>query len=257
MAPNLPNEIPVNGIRDPNYTENPEMEDKPQWEANIVQFDKTGVLLWHPTRSIYEFIKNDVMSYTLNHPQYPKFIWRPKVVDVGCGAGVGSNILSQEADFVWGIDKNAKSVKFAQEAFTRVRNGIYYSSQVSFDIYDIMAETRATMKFDEIVCVEIIEHISDTHTFLTNLIKKFNKTKNEPSQYYISTPNRNHPQIQKDRPKNIYHVKEFSSGELVVMLSNYFTNIELFTAAGIPIPKEEYETTTHTPLLAKCTGVKI
>ncbi|MEK6884500.1 MAG: hypothetical protein AABY22_33015, partial [Nanoarchaeota archaeon] len=33
-------------IRDENYKENMEKEDKPQWTANVIQFDKTGKLLW-------------------------------------------------------------------------------------------------------------------------------------------------------------------------------------------------------------------
>ena len=42
--------LPKNGITDPNYKENPEMEDKPQWEANIVQFAKSDLLLWKASR---------------------------------------------------------------------------------------------------------------------------------------------------------------------------------------------------------------
>jgi len=153
------------------YTENPEMGDKPQWEANIVQFAKSGQLLWKQTRTMYEFIKNYMIRRVMEHPQYPKFVWKPTIVDVGCGCGAGANILSQEADFVWGIDKNEKSIQFAQEAFTRHKNGIYYSSQLSFDQLDILKDTRQFMMFDIVVAIEIIEHINDYNTFLKQIVR--------------------------------------------------------------------------------------
>jgi len=100
-------------------------------------------------------------------------------------------VMSQEADFVWGIDKNEQSVKFAKEAFTRVKNGIYYNAQVSFDQFDVISETRETMKFDLVATVETIEHISDHKKFLEQIIRFDKKDNNNPTEYFISTPNRN------------------------------------------------------------------
>jgi|SRR3990167_761711 len=236
-------------ISDPDYQENPEMPDKNQVKANIDLFMHNGVLLWKPTRLMYEFIKNHCMWKATQHPQYPKFIWKPTVVDVGCGSGVGSNVISQEADFVWGIDKNELSVQFAKEAFTRVKNGVYYNSQVSFDVFDIVNENRETMKFDIVVAIEIIEHIADCYKFLEQITKKFDtKSKDNPTEYFISTPNRNHKTIQKDKPRNIYHVREFTSQEFHAVLSHFFEEVQFFSAAGEPTGID----TTHTPLLAKC-----
>ncbi|HEC65378.1 hypothetical protein LCGC14_1222630 [marine sediment metagenome] len=251
--------LPKNGITDPNYKENPEMEDKPQWEANIVQFAKSNILLWKPTRWMYEYVRESMLVKIQEHPQYPKFIWKPKVVDVGCGMGVGSNVLSQEADFVWGIDKNEASVSFAKQAFSRVKNGIYYSSQVTYDHMDILKDTREFLKFDVVVAIEIIEHIYDYKLFLETLIKKFDKRKEgyEATEYFISTPNRNNRNILKDHPQNKYHCREWTSSEYLAILKEYFKEVELFNSKGIPIPKDEYETTTHTPLLAKCSLPKL
>ena len=255
---------PAFGIEDEHYHENPEKEDKEQWTANIIQFEKSGKLLWHPTRFMYEHIKTFCMERALKHPQYPKYIWKPKIVDVGCGSGVGSNILSQEADFVWGIDKNVNSIKFAQEAFTRVKTGIYYSSQLTFDVFDITKDNRQTMQFDVVVAIEIFEHIYDIETFMKNMIGKFAKKdksgkfdREDGTIFFISTPNRNNEQISKERPINQYHVREMTSGELVKFLSQFFEVVELANAKGEPIPPQEYETTKHTPILARCSFPKL
>lgn len=243
------------GILDPNYKSNPEATDKEQWGTNIAQFKGTGQLLWHVTRDMYEFIKRYCMERTMQHPQYPKFIWKPKIVDVGCGIGVGSNILSQEADFVWGIDKNVNSVNFAKEAFTRVKNNIYYSSQLSFDNIDIVSDNRDFMKFEVVVAIEVIEHIYDTYKFLTTLINRFAKKnkkgeidREDPTTFFLSTPNRNNKSIQKDKPKNSFHVREWTSGEYHALLSRYFEEVKLFNSAGVPCEIE----TNHTPIIARC-----
>lgn len=242
------------GIRDPDYRENPEMEDKPQWEANIVQFANSNLLLWTPTRMMYTYIKNYLMRIVLEHPQYPKFIWKPTVVDVGCGSGVGANIISQEADMVWGIDKNKTSIRFATEAFERQKNGIYYSSQLTFDHIDILEDTREYLKFDYVICIEIIEHIYDYKKFLYTIIKKFRKkTKEGETQFFISTPNRNHKTIAKDHPKNIYHVREWTAEEFFDVLSEYFEKVQLMSAKGEPTERS----TEHTPILAQCSVPKI
>lgn len=246
---------PDPSIKDPNYTENPEADDKEQWMTNLKLFIDSNVLLWHPTKSMYVFIKDYCIQKIIAHPQYPKFIWKPTIVDVGCGIGVGTNILSQEADFVWGIDKNEKSVKFGQAAFERQKNGIYYSSQVSFEVVDIIKDTRTFMKFDIVAAIEIIEHINDYRTFLKNLIIKFDNRRPgvEATEYFISTPNRNNKGIKKEKPGNPYHVREWTSEEMYDALSEYFSNIQLYSAAGVAVGK----TTDHTPVLAKCSGPKI
>lgn len=236
------------GIQDPNYQTNPEAEDKNQVLANLAQFVYSKKLLWYPTRNMYNAVKLWCMKRATEHPQYPKAIWKPKVVDVGCGSGVGSNVLSQEADFVWGIDKNPFSISFCKEAFNRIKNGIYYSSQLTFDVIDIMTENRELMKFDVVVAIEIIEHLEDTDLFLRQIIKHFASHKKgnynvaQPTTYFISTPNRNNEKIRKDKPQNLFHVREYTSQEFKALLSNYFQKVSLLNQKGEPVPDDTHET---------------
>lgn len=241
------------GVWDTNYTENPEAPDKDQIQDNFNLFLKGGVMLWKPTRMMYEFIKNQMLESTKKHAQFNKHIWQPTVVDVGCGSGVGTNILSQEASFAWGIDKNALSTKFASQVFSRIKNGIYYSTQVSYDNIDIINTERADrdfMKFDVVVAIEVFEHIYDNEKFLHNCIKFFGKPN---TVYWFSTPNRNNNIIRNDRPANGFHVRELTAEEYYTFLRRYFNNVEFFSAAGVPADVH----TNHTPLLAKCSDPTI
>lgn len=255
------------GIKDQNYQENPEKEDKDQILTNLAQFIYThnpekggkGKLLWYPTRNMYNFIKNECIKKVQEHAQYDKQIWKPNIVDVGCGCGVGTNILSQEAHFVWGIDKNEWSIEFAKEAFTREKNGIYYSPQVTFDVFDITSDSRQVMQFEIVVAIEVIEHIYDSHKFLKSLQrfakkdKKGNYHVSAPTEFYISTPNRNSKKIRKDKPENTFHVREWTSQEFKELLKNYFEQVELFNNKGEPTPDDSIEDL----VLAKCVFPKI
>ena len=66
------------------YLENPEIDcsNGDQYLRNIAMFNKFGIILNPYTRPMYEYIKNFCIDYAKNHPQYPKYIWKPKICDV-------------------------------------------------------------------------------------------------------------------------------------------------------------------------------
>jgi len=247
--------MPDPSIKDSNYQENPEAPDKEQWEDNINLFRKTGKLLWHHPRSMYSFIRDFCVAQVRNHPQYPKFIWKPKICEIGCGIGTGANVLSQEADFVWAIDKNKNSIKFAKEAFERNKNNIYYTPQLTFDIVDVLNEPRELMQFDIVTCIEMIEHINNYQgliDFIKRLCKK-NKdgTWQEPptgTVVFISTPNRNSPKISKERPFNKFHVREWHIQEFYDVLIKNFKYVTMYDWKGNLVDLD----TETTPVMAKC-----
>ena len=228
-------------ILNPEYKENPEIDYKHcnQYLRNTDMFRRCGKILYPPTRAMYEYIKNVCIDFVKSHPQYPKFIWKPKIVDVGCGGGFGSNILSQEADFVWGIDIDEESIKWAKDVFTRHKNNIYYNSQLTFEVIDVLTEPREIMKFDIVVCIETIEHINEYQKLL-NFIKKLCKT-NKRGEYlepldatlvYISSPNRNSSKILKDHPRSKRHIREWTPEELYAVLTKNFKYVTIMNHKG-------------------------
>ena len=255
---NIEEHVPLHGILDPNYKTNPQKEDKDQVLANLAQFVYSKKLLWYPTRNMYNAVRDYCKNKITKHTQYPKYVWKPKIVDVGCGSGIGSNVLSQEADFVWGIDKNEMSINFCKEAFSRLKNGIYYSSQLSFDQVDVMTDNREFMKFDIVVAIEIIEHVEDVDGFMKSIIKFAVKDKKGrysvawPTEFFISTPNRNNPKIKDDQPQNMYHIREWSSQEFQTLMEKYFKTVELLNQKGEPLTDEN-----DTPIMARASLPKI
>ncbi len=210
-----------------------------QYMRNIDMFRKCGRILYPDTSSIYKYIRNICIDQVKCHPQYPKFQWKPKICDVGCGGGYGSYILSHEADFVWGIDMSENNINWCKQVYEKHKNNIYYSSQLTFEVIDIRNEPRELMAFDIVACVEVIEHISDyekTLSFIKRLCKKEkNGVFREPPQatiVYISSPNRNHPKIGEMNPKNKRHVREWTPPELYKILTEHFKYVTLMDIKG-------------------------
>lgn len=233
-----------NGVTDPNYQENEQKEELDMVSRMHGRFKGIGIVIPQEQRTLYTAIKDWIRNECVTkNIQYPKFIWKPKVIDVGCGVGIGTNILSQEADYILGIDKNEESIRFAQQLFTREKNNIYWSTQVDFMEVDVTTETREFVKFDILVCAEVFEHLKESK----KLLEFLKKLMNNKSTLFISTPNRNADKIGKDKPNNEYHVFEPTSQEFKNTLSSYFSKVELLDFSLNPVSDD----TNITPIVAK------
>ncbi len=208
------------------------------------RFKGLGIAMPAPQRKIYENLKNLFLEDVKKWRGYPKQIRKPTVVDVGCGIGIGANILSQEADFVWGIDSNDETVRFARQLFERQKNNIYYTPQLTFDTVDAMNEPREMMQFDYVVAVEVIEHIPSNAAegflkFLNRFVKKDKHgqwvTNEERTKIYVTSPNRNSPHLQKDTPRNEHHTYEATAGEFYEFFTKHYQYVTILNSDFQPV----------------------
>jgi len=246
-------------ITNPKYIERKEVDyvtTNEQYAHNLTMYAKRKYVLYPPTKAIYEYIRNSCIDIVKNHPQYPKFNWKPKIADIGCGGGFGTYILSHEADFAWGIDISPTSIHWAKTIYEKHKNKYYYSSQITFDVIDVRDEPREIQYFDIVACVELIEHIDDyvkVLDFLKRLCKRHKKTGEivqppDATIVYISSPNRNFPKMGQEQAKNNKHVREWTAGELYGILVKHFKHVMLLDHNGEP---QELDTKTAV-LLYKC-----
>jgi 2-polyprenyl-3-methyl-5-hydroxy-6-metoxy-1,4-benzoquinol methylase len=235
------------GIVDLDYEQNPEVSELDMVSRIHTRFDMTGHVIPAAQRQMYTAIRSTFLSIVKSDPEFPERIWNPRVIDVGCGGGIGCNILSQEADFVWGIDKNERTIRYARQMFERVKNKAYWSPQVTFDVVDVTNEPRELAKFDVVVCIEVIEHIRDYRSLLSFLTR----VGKPDAQYFISSPNRNAwigtPKAKK--PANPYHVREWTAAEFTAVLGEYFSHVDLFDQHMGAVVQD----TTETPIMVRCT----
>ncbi|RKS97780.1 class I SAM-dependent methyltransferase [Chryseobacterium defluvii] len=145
--------------------------------------------------------------------EYAKsFVKNKKVLDFGCGSGYGTKMLSEHAESVTGVDISKEAVDFAKENYT--------SSNLKFKtIPEISNET-----FDIITSFQVIEHVPNDNRYVDDLKKLLN-----PGGYLlISTPDKtnrlfNHIQ----QPWNIFHLKEYTAGNLKHLLQKHFSKVEV------------------------------
>lgn len=210
------------------------------------RFKGTGLVMPQAQREIYQNIAESMKVWSEGQRGFPKRIVRPSVCDVGCGVGIGSNILSTEASFVWGIDTNAESISFATQMFGRTPNHIYYSPQVTFDVVDVTDMPREMKKFDYVTCVEVIEHIPADQA--DTLISFLNRVTKPNGVVFITSPNRNSPNIQDHTPYNEHHCYEATASEMYGYLITKYEHVVVYNKDLV----EQELNTIDTPLVFKC-----
>jgi SAM-dependent methyltransferase len=134
-----------------------------------------------------------------------------KVVDLACGEGYGSEVLSRTAAEVIGVDANP-------EAFAHA-SAKYSSETVSFrrELVESFDEPR-----DAVVFLQTIEHIADPGPLLDGFARIAPVS-------YISTPNLLTLAPEgAEKSDNPWHVKEYRLEEYRALLEPHFSRVEVY-----------------------------
>lgn len=130
-----------------------------------------------------------------------------RVIDLGCGEGYGSHILSCFADSVVGVDIDAASIEHAKNT--------YAGDNLRFITADITNLPIFKNEFNACVCFEVIEHIANYH----DVLKEITRILEPGGIVIISTPN---AFVKVSSQPNPFHVKEFTLMEFRNLLEEYF-----------------------------------
>lgn len=145
-----------------------------------------------------------------------QFVKNKNVLDLGCGEGYGSFLLSQSANQIIGVEIDHETVTHATHT--------YNQKNLQFIKGDILNLPIKNEKiFDVIVCFEAIEHI-EKHEQLLYEIERVLK---DDGFLIISTPN---TIIYNDDPSysNPYHVHELNFFEFKQLLKSAFFNVSFY-----------------------------
>lgn len=138
-----------------------------------------------------------------------------QVLDLGCNNGYGSATLSSTAASVIGVDVSRTAIVAAEE--------IHKKEGLSFQVIDGGRLPFDDSSFDMVVSCQVIEHISDTKSFLQEITRVLRPNGN----LFLTTPN---AEIRLDpgmRPWNQFHVREYSAGSLAGELEQFFSKVEV------------------------------
>lgn len=196
-----------------NYRPNPERS--ADWvERSVSRFRQWGSLIPPIQRSIY-------LSLAKSIPPC-------RILDAGCGLGVGSNILHQNGHTVTAIDIDGTNIEWIDAAYSGFKS----------ERWDIR-ERIPFGSFDVALCIEVIEHIEGPERALENLL-------DVADVLYVSTPNRRSNTLGQFSPKNPLHVKEYTPEEFVQLSP---ASCDVFDAQLNPVDL----LSTKTPLVYRLT----
>jgi len=137
-----------------------------------------------------------------------------RVVDMACGEGYGSEVLSRSASAVVGVDANPEAHEHARLRYQR------QNLRFERDLVESFSEPC-----DAVVFLQTIEHVQDPDAILEHF-----KDMLEPGGVaYVSTPNLlTLAPPGADKSDNPWHVKEYRAGEFRELCERHFGRVELF-----------------------------
>lgn len=145
-----------------------------------------------------------------------RFCQGKQVLDVACGEGYGSRILSNAAASVVGVDISAEAVAHAR--------GRYASDSLEFLEASAASLPLPDDSFDVVVSFETIEH-HDQHE---EMLSEIRRVLRPGGLMVLSSPNRQYYSIEPGY-SNPYHVKELFREELLALAGRYFSAIQVYS----------------------------
>jgi len=136
------------------------------------------------------------------------------VLDIACGEGYGSNLMSKNAKFVHGVDIDPETI-----ANAKIK---YVKSNMSFQIGSADNIPIPNASIDVVVSYETIEH-HDKHNEMMLEIKRVLKPN---GVLIISTPDKLF-YTDKRNYINEFHVKELYKNEFFDLVAARFSNIQI------------------------------
>jgi ubiquinone/menaquinone biosynthesis C-methylase UbiE len=138
-----------------------------------------------------------------------------RVLDVGCGAGYGTAELGRHAAAATGIDISPEAIAYAQAHYPEPKFVTSTASALPFD----------NASFDVVTAFEVIEHLSDWNTLLTEGCRVLAPH----GIFVVSTPNTlYYAESRAALGPNPFHEHEFEFGEFHAALSRVFPHVNVF-----------------------------
>ncbi len=138
------------------------------------------------------------------------------VLDIASGEGYGSNLLSKNASFVYGVDIDHETIQKAKFKYKNNNLKFLQGSTSKIPLGDDSV--------DVVISFETIEH-HDEHDKMLEEIKRVLRQK---GVLIISTPDK-HFYSDIRNYKNEYHVKELYKSQFEDLLKNYFNFYQFLT----------------------------
>lgn len=142
-----------------------------------------------------------------------EFVRDLDVLDIACGTGYGSALLSEVAKSVTGIDLSEDAISNAADS--------YKKDNLKYTVANCYALPFDSASFDAVVANEMIEHVQDHD----GLLEEAKRVLRPNGIVLISTPNK--PIYNRYKPPNVFHVSEMNQREFSELIERHFQHHHL------------------------------
>lgn len=168
-----------------------------------------------------QFTQDNLIQLLVRLARY-KFVCRvvkktDKVLEVGCGSGIGSIFIGQHCKSVLGIEIKKTEVEDACRINTR--------KNVTFQEVDFF-DMKSKEKYDVIVAMDVIEHLP--YELAKKLIQKSTRHLKQSGLFVIGTPSIYSYDYQGPLSK-ASHVKCYDRDELVELIESNYQRVIAFS----------------------------
>ena len=141
------------------------------------------------------------------------------VLEIGCGAGYGLEIIHSYAEMITTVDIDESSLTYAQNK--------YDQPNINFIHADILEGIKfEDNSFDYVISFQVIEHF--THKNVKKYLSEIQRVLKPGGKAFFTTPNRNTRLLPGQKPINTYHPTEYSKKSLERLLNKTFESVEIF-----------------------------
>lgn len=146
-----------------------------------------------------------------------KYCKGKRVLDLCCGEGYGSSLLSRGSKEVISLDYNFEAIRSAKNKYKSFKN-------LKFINADFMKTLPKIDNFDVIVSYQAIEHFEDLNRYLKQVRSLLKKN----GLFLVSTPNKSKTFY----GFNPYHYYDFTSSDFKNLLKSNFKKVSLYGVFG-------------------------
>jgi SAM-dependent methyltransferase len=143
------------------------------------------------------------------------------VLDAGCGAGYGANVMAAVAVRVVAVDRDPAVIARNRSLYTRAAN-------LTFTVMDLTACGLVSSQFDLVVSFEVFEHLDPDSA--DRYVREMWRLCRTGGSVIFSTPNRlvEAPHLRSAGIVYEHHVNSVSPAELKRALSRHFSRVILY-----------------------------
>lgn len=155
-----------------------------------------------------------------------KFANGKRVLDIGSGAGYGTQMLAETAAFAAGCDISLESAKYARSVYGDTVDNVRFAQS------NCLALPFADRTFDLVVSFEVIEHLEQQN----QMVSEARRVLKPDGMFIVSTPERE--RYNAAGVANPFHAKELNRDEFYELLRRHFDSVEIYWQT-LPFPLNE------------------